>query len=79
MPSPLKLDETGLAALAKQVRAASGKSRAQVARELGVSRPAIFYAEEEPGKSLAMLRKRIIETYSHHRIEGPVYLMQNRK
>lgn len=78
MPPPHKLDEDGLAALAKKVRSATGKSRAQVARELGVSRPAIFYAEEEPAKSLALLRKRIIETYSDYTVDGPVYLVRKK-
>jgi len=76
VPSLKHLDETALTTLAKRVRIATGKSRAQVARELGVSRPAIFYAEEEPAKSFASLRKRIVEKYSKHKIEGPIYLLK---
>ena len=74
--TPKTVDDEGLAVLAKDSRMAAGKSRAQAARELGVSRPAIFYAEEHPQKGFQLLRKRIIETYSSHRIEGPVYLVK---
>lgn len=76
MPKQKTLDDAGLAALAKQCRIAAGKSRAQAARELDVSRPAIFHAEEDPSQGMTLLRKRIIETYSNHRVSGPVYVVR---
>jgi len=39
------LDETDLAAIAKKYREESGKTRAEAAREMGVKRPSIHYAE----------------------------------
>lgn len=76
--TPKTLDDAGLAALAKKYREAAGKNRAQAARELGVSRPAIFYAEEHPEKGFQLLRKRIIEAYSAHTVDGPVYLVRKK-
>ncbi len=68
-----KVAEADLAKLAKQFRVAAGKTRAAAARELGVSRPSIFNAEEKPEDSLFKLRKRIIEKYSDFRVIGPEY------
>lgn len=58
-------------ALAKKYRKATGKTRAAVARELGVARPTIVQAEENPEQSLTKLRIRIIEAYSPHKVTGP--------
>jgi len=63
--------ERELAALAKSIRKATGKIRAQVARELGVARPTIVQAEERPELGLTKLRIRIIEAYSPHKVSGP--------
>ena len=65
--------ETELAALAKKFRVAAGKNRAEAARELKVSRPSIFNAEEFPDNSLGKLRIRIIERYSGLKVVGPEY------
>ncbi len=73
------MDDAGLAALAKQCRMAAGKNRAQAARDLRVSRPAIFYAEEHPDKGFQLLRKRIIEAYSHYAVDGPVYVVRKKQ
>jgi transcriptional regulator with XRE-family HTH domain len=73
---PIK--ETELAALAKQCRQAAGKSKADVARELGVAAPSVFSAEERPEMSLTLLRIRMIETYSDYRVTGPVYLLKKK-
>lgn len=72
------VDDAKLAALAKKCRESTGKNRAQVARELKVSRPAIFYAEEQPQKSLFELRKKIIESYSNFVVLGPEYRIKTR-
>lgn len=73
-----RLDEAALAALAKKLRAAAGRNRTEAARELRVSRPAIFYAEEEPQRSLSQLRKRIVEQYSDLAVVGPIYLLKRK-
>ena len=65
--------EAELATWAKKFRKAAGKTRAAAARELGVSRPSIFEAEECPESSLFKLRKRIIEKYSTVKVKGPEY------
>ena len=68
-----RFTETQLAALAKKYRLAAGKTRAQAARELKVSRPSVFNAEECPDNSLGKLRIRIIEKYSGMKVSGPEY------
>lgn len=72
------LEEAELAAFAKQCREQSGKSRAQVARELEVARPTIFNAEEKPERGLHKLRKAIVETYSEYEVIGPVYVVRKK-
>ena len=72
----IPVTETDLAAIAKQYRIAAGKNRAQAARELGVARPSVIYAEDCPEKSFFKLRKRIIEKYSPHKVVGPVYWLE---
>ena len=78
MPEKL-LRESDLAALAKKSRAVAGKTRAQVARDLGMTYPSVFDAEESPKKSLTKLRCRIIEAYSSKKVTGPFYRLENSK
>ena len=78
MKSPELVPESDLAALAKKFRVAAGKSKAAVARDLGVSVPSVFSAEEEPNKSFLKLRCRIIEAYSNQRISGPFYRLEGK-
>lgn len=73
MAKKLVVSEAELAALAKTYRIASGRNRAQAARELGVARPAIVYAEDFPDKSFTKLRRRVIEKYSRYKVVGPVF------
>lgn len=73
-----ELDAASLAALAKKTRESAGKNRAQAARDLGVSRPSIFYAEEHPERHLFQLRKRIIEFYSDFTVIGPTYVLKGK-
>jgi len=70
------LTEKELAAHAKKIRKATGKIRAQVARELGVARPTVVQAEENPELGLTKLRIRIIETYSPNKVTGPWYKLE---
>jgi DNA-binding XRE family transcriptional regulator len=72
------LAESALAALAKKTRKASGKRKAQVARELGVSPPSLHSAEERPEMSLHKLRIRMIEAYSSYKVVGPVYYLERK-
>jgi DNA-binding XRE family transcriptional regulator len=73
------VSEAELAALARKYRIDSGKNRAEAARELGVARPALVYAEDQPEKSFTKLRCRIIETYSPYHVKGPVFLLESKK
>jgi DNA-binding XRE family transcriptional regulator len=70
------LTESDLMALAKKYRKATGKTRAAVARELGVARPTVVQAEENSEQSLTKLRIRIIEAYSPHKVTGPWYKLE---
>ena len=68
-----------LAALAKSYRLKSGKSKIEAARELGVARPTVQLAEENPEESLTALRRRMIEAYSPYEVVGPVYFLKRKK
>lgn len=68
--------EPELAVLAKQFREKSGKTKAQLARELKVTRPTMQDVEERPERNLTKLRLRIIQKYSCYRVTGPVYLLR---
>ena len=50
----------------------------EAARELRVSGPTMFQAEEVPEKSLHKLRKQIIERYSEYEVVGPVYVIRRK-
>ena len=71
-------EERDLAALAKKCREAAGKTRADAAEELGVSRPTIINAEEQPERSLTKVRIRIIEAYSGYRVSGPIFILERK-
>lgn len=79
---PVKSDqlikEKGLAALAKKYREAAKKTKRAVARELGISVPSVFNAEERPEMSLTKLRIRMIEAYSPFKVIGPVFLLKRK-
>jgi DNA-binding XRE family transcriptional regulator len=72
------LTEADLAALAKKARKQAGKKRAQAAREMGVSQPSIFHAEESPEMSLTKLRSKMIVAYSPFKVVGPVFHLQEK-
>ncbi|MFA6545735.1 MAG: helix-turn-helix domain-containing protein [Limisphaerales bacterium] len=72
------LAELELAALAKKFREQSGKTKAQMARELGVTRPTMQDVEERPEKNLTKLRCRIIEACSPYRVGGPGYWLERK-
>jgi DNA-binding XRE family transcriptional regulator len=74
--APAYFSETQLAALAKKAREATGKNRAEAARELGVARPTVVQAEDNPEQSLTKLRIRIIEAYSSYRVAGPLFCLK---
>lgn len=73
------VSESDLAPLAKKARIEAGKSRPQVAKELKITRPSLFHAEESPSKSLTKLRCRIIEIYSSTKVTGPFYRIEQSK
>jgi DNA-binding XRE family transcriptional regulator len=70
---PLK--ERELAAAAKSFRKKVGATRAQAARDMGVSQTSIFHAEESPEQGLTKLRVRMIEKYSKFKMLGPVFFL----
>lgn len=78
MPQKRFLSESKLAALAKEFRLKAGKKKAAVARELGVKRPTIQLAEENPEQSLTRLRIRMIQKYSPYKVIGPVFLLERK-
>ena len=67
--------ETELGALAK-LFGKNQERKAQLARELGVTRPTMQDAEERPEKNLTKLRCRIIEHCSTFQVAGPVYWLK---
>ena len=70
--------ENNLARLAKRFRKKAGKTRAQAARDMGVSQTSIFQAEEMPEQALIKLRMRMIEAYSQFKVRGPVYVLEGK-
>ena len=78
MSNKQPLGEEELAAIAKQFRGQAGKTRAQAAREMGVSVVSIFRAEEKATESLLKLRMRMIEVYSPYRVAGPVFFLEKK-
>ena len=65
--------EAELASLAREFRTKTGRSKAAVGRELGVTRASMQDAEEHPERNMTSLRRRIIEACSPYRVEGPFY------
>lgn len=72
------LSEIELASFAKKCREEAGKTRTEAARELDVSVPTLFQAEEQPRQSLHKLRVRIIERFSSFEVNGPVYILRTK-
>jgi len=70
--------EADLAALTKELRIKSGKSKADIARELRVARSSVQLAEENPEQSLTKLRIRIIEACSPFRVVGPAFWLERK-
>ena len=71
--------EHELAEIAKRFREKAGKTRAQAAREMGVSQTSIFQAEEKAEQALLKLRVRLIEAYSTCKVTGPVFVLRGKK
>jgi DNA-binding XRE family transcriptional regulator len=72
------VSENDLARLARRFRKQAGKTRAQAAREMGVSQTSIFQAEEKPAQGLLKLRMRMIEAYSPFKVVGPVFYLKKK-
>lgn len=68
--------EKELAKLAKAARKQAQMSKAEIARQLGVTRGTIHQAEEYADMSLTKLRIKIIEKCSSARISGPLYQVE---
>jgi len=78
MPRKATMNENDLAVLAKTFRRQKHTTRAQAARDMGVSQTSIFNAEETPEQGLIKLRIRMIEAYSEFKVRGPVYLLEDK-
>jgi len=70
------VSESDLAALAKQSRMAVGKTKVEVAKEMGVKPPSVHHAEESPHLSYTKLRRRMIEKYSNMKVTGPLFQIE---
>ena len=68
--------ESELAKLAKAARSKAKLSKAEIARQLGVTRGTIHQAEEYPDMSLTKLRIKIIEKCSSEKVSGPFYQIE---
>jgi DNA-binding XRE family transcriptional regulator len=71
--------ENELAKLAKRARKQACLSKAEVARQLDVTRGTIHQAEEYTDMSLTKLRIKIIEKCSAATIAGPFYQIETGK
>lgn len=78
MSKKRNVTEAALASLAKEFRAKSGRTKIEAAAELGVTRPTVQLAEENPEQSLTRLRIRMIETYSPYQVAGPYYRLERK-
>ena len=65
-----------MAKLAKAARKRARLTKAEVARQLHVTRGTIHQAEEYVEMSLTKLRIKMIEKYTPHRISGPFYQIE---
>ena len=68
--------EADLAKLAKAARKRARLTKAEVARQLRVTRGTIHQAEEYADMSLTKLRIKMIEKYTPDRISGPLYQIE---
>ena len=71
--------EKELAGLAKHARKQASLPKAEVARQLSVTRGTIHQAEEYADMSLTKLRIKMIEKYSSAKISGPFYQIETGK
>ena len=78
MKTKRAFQESDLAALAKKFREKTGKSKADMARELAVHPTTIQLAEEYPERSMTRMRCRIIEACSPFRVDGPGYWLERK-
>lgn len=79
MSNKQSVTEAELATLAKEFRLKSGRTKIEAAAELGVTRPTVQNAEENPDQSLTRVRIRMIETYSPYKVSGPYYRLERKK
>jgi hypothetical protein len=78
MKSPQYVKEQELATLAKKYRLAAGKTKVEVAEEMGIKPPSVHHAEESPQLSFTKLRCRMIETYSNLKVTGPLFRIEEK-
>jgi DNA-binding XRE family transcriptional regulator len=71
--------EIELAKLAKAARKQAHLSKAEVARQLAVTRGTVHQAEEYADMSLTKLRIKMIEKCSGAKVSGPLYQIETEK
>ena len=71
--------ENELAKLAKAARQEENLSKAELARQLGVTRGTIHQAEEYPDMSLTKLRIKMIEKCTDAKVSGPFFRVETEK
>lgn len=76
MKSLQYVEETDLAMLAKKFRVDVGKTKAAVAKEMGIKPPSVHHAEESPDLPYTKLRRRMIEAYSDFKVSGPFFKLE---
>ena len=79
MAKKIGMAEGDLAVNAKMFRRRASTTRAQAARDMGVSQTSIFHAEESPDLPLIKLRMRMIEAYSKFKVTGPKYFLEEKE
>ena len=70
------MEEHELAELAKAARKKTGLSKAELGRQLGVTRGTIHQAEECPEMSLTRIRLKMIEKCTPASVSGPYYQIE---
>jgi len=72
----LVVPEPELAALARLARQDAGITQTEAAHRLGVSRPTVAQAENEPTRPLSALRRKMISEFSGgYRCVGPFWII----
>lgn len=73
------ITEERLAQEARKARKHVGKTRTEVAQDLGVSLEAVCAAEEGAPTEALEVRRRMLQRYAGLRVAGPFFLLQRKE